>query len=172
MFLGMLIAMVMALIIVIWIFLVPRRKGEWANVLRLKKLDWLKSWVRKIVPRRKPRTSLHYRMHIVDVLRTLIIDRDGGINYLKQVVADRQGREALETLRALTAAGLVVHRGPQEGLGYYPTLAGLDFLERHENSAKVWWRNNWFPVVVAIVSSIIGAANVAVAVLSFLKSSP
>ncbi|MCY3638715.1 MAG: hypothetical protein OXG80_06410 [Chloroflexi bacterium] len=83
MFLGMLIAMVMALIIVIWIFLVPRRKGEWANVLRLKKLDWLKSWVRKIVPRRKPRTSLHYRMHIVDVLRTLIIDRDGGINYLK-----------------------------------------------------------------------------------------
>ena len=54
-------------------------------------------------------------------------------------------------------------RGPSR---YYPTFEGYEYLERHRHRTQTWLRDNWFPLSIAVISSIIGIANVVLAVLN------
>ena len=65
---------------------------------------------------------------------------------------------------------MVTHEGPSTATGYYPTVTGLDFLERHEHSIKVWSKENWFPFTVAAVSSVIGIVHVVITSLNYFSN--
>ena len=46
--------------------------------------------------------------------------------------------------------------------GYYPTAEGMEYLYSHRHPVKSWLSENWFPLTVAVVSSLIGIGTVLV----------
>ena len=102
---------------------------------------------------------------------------DGGRKYFIETA--EQTNKGGTIMTALVAAGLVVKvpplktRSPVGGheftigtVRYYPTFEGYEYLERHQHRLKMWFKNNWFALIVAAVSSAIGISNIIVVAVS------
>ena len=78
----------------------------------------------------------------------------------------------LNTLHGLVAAGLAAHADPRgrPGQNYFPTIAGIEYLERLERRNIAWVKSNWFPLSIAAISSLIGLLGVAVAIWTQLST--
>ena len=61
------------------------------------------------------------------------------------------------------AAGIPT--GPNHYI-YFPTTRGIAFLERYKRPRWVWFKKNWFAVVVAIVTIVVAVANLVVTSMS------
>ena len=112
---------------------------------------------------RTPSYSSRYRGYVIDALRTLIADRDGGANYISRAIEEKSAKQGIETLKALTAAGLVFHEGIYEAIGYYPTITGLDFVERYEHPRRLWFRDNALSLFLAALAMAVSTVNVIIA---------
>ena len=112
---------------------------------------------------RTPSYSSRYRGYVIDALRTLIADRDGGANYISRAIEEKSAKQGIETLKALAAAGLVFHEGIYEAIGYYPTITGLDFVERYEHPRRLWFRDNALSLFLAALAMAVSTVNVIIA---------
>ena len=48
------------------------------------------------------------------------------------------------------------------GSGYFLTAEGGDYLYKHKYPARFWLQQNWFPLAIAIVNSLIGVGTILV----------
>ena len=166
----LLVVLVILMMVVVWLLPPPSRitqlfKGAWS-----KRPKWL--W-NSTQDRLSPTTisdSSRYREDVIDALRSLVTERDGGFRFIGQASHGMATTQAVNTLQSLAASGLVTHEGSSVAIGYYPTITGLDFLERHEHSWKVWFKENWFPLTVAVVSSVIGVVHAIITLLNHLSN--
>ena len=115
------------------------------------------------MPQRQTRSG-KYPERFLDVLSQLADDWDGGDNYFTG--AGHRDEDPKHPINSLMAGGLVEQMRTSLGRGYYPTLAGMDRLERHQHRLRVWFRENWFALAIAVVSSIIGLANIIIVATS------
>ena len=163
----LLVALVILLMVVVWLLPPPSRIGQRIKGAWSKRPKWLtKDRLSAITISHSSR----YREDVIGALKSLVTERDGGVSFIQQAGHGRSLIQAVNTLQSLAASGLVTHEGPSTATGYYPTVTGLDFLERHEHSIKVWSKENWFPFTVAAVSSVIGIVHVVITSLNYFSN--
>ena len=64
----------------------------------------------------------------------------------------------LEAGQHSTIAGWDVVEG--QSWAYTLTEKGWAYYERERNPIRYWLKNNWFPFAIAVITSIIGVANI------------
>ena len=166
---SLLVVLIILLMVVAWMLPPPRRiwqhiKGAWS-----KRPKWLGNSAQDRLSTPVTSHSSRYREDVIGALKSLVAERDGGVSFIQQAGHGRSLTQAVNTLQSLAASGLVTHEGPSTAIGYYPTVTGLDFLERHEHSLRFWFKENWFPFTVAAVSSVIGIVHVVITFLNYLS---
>ena len=84
---------------------------------------------------------------------------DGGTIVTGSQLSDKSQSHRYQ-LVAMCAAGFVVQAQFLNQTVYYPTIGGIEFLEKIEHPVRVWIKENWFAAIVATVATVVSISNI------------